>query len=330
MMIDYPVTRLDWRQRDPVVPWVPGSFQEPIATEFLSILGAKTPTQANKKLFATNNRNTAAPAVTLNQNLWCKDLIDLSPISVINNSQPATDRFPVILVHQQFVYCAAHVRGSGPYVFMAQDGTFETRTVLQWWAFPTITVDTQDVTRDASIGILSAPITTITPASILAPNIIPKYPPGTLKTGTYGSMQLDYLPLFRRKARRADTVEEALIDVVAVTLSSYRDPTNDLRAYVADAYSYPQESSQIDAPQKAEWYEGNAIGGDSGSPVFYSLNGKMILWGAHYTSQGMPAIDASYDGLLYGMRQLATAHGLTDAATITPNTQDLSAYFSYA
>lgn len=335
MRADYPLTRLSWTYAAPVVPWKVGSLQEKIAAEMDVMLnGIGAYSDASAALFSSNNRDTSTPNVSYNSGLWCAGLIDLSPISVITYGR-SDDRFPVILVHEHFVYAAAHIRGSGPYVFKREDGGYETRTVLGWFAFPTLSFPPSSiVTRDASIGLLSAPITTIEPAKLLPDYWATYFPPPTKAVGETGfsRVPMHYLPALCRRARTSSGGDFARIMVIAAT-ESYdhnRDYRDIAEVSPVTAYMYSGEGLTVAAhSQHVGWYD-TVIGGDSGSPFFYPYNGKMLLLGAHYTAGGGPGIAQSYGGLEGGMNSLATTHGIPGAGEFSLNKIDLSGFTSYA
>lgn len=338
MRINYPTTLLGVAYDPPVVPWKTGSLQAQIAAEMSAMLAGNSRSDASTRLFAANNRDTAAPAVEFNSSLWCANRIDLSPISVITSGETTTDRFPVILVHERFVYAAAHVRANGPYVFKRPDGGYEIRTVLGWFAFPTLSIPTlgggtSTLARDASIGLLSAPITTIEPAKLLPANWPNYFPPVTkpLDGSSLAYVPLHYLPALCRRARKNSGEDFARIAVCAMQRSSEfeRDYRDFPEVSPVTSYFYGAEFSTVaaHADYSNEW--DTPIGGDSGSPFFYPINGKMLLIGALHTAYAGPCVAQSYEGLEAGMNSLATTHGVPGAGSLSLAKLDLSGYTTY-
>lgn len=338
MRLEYPSTRLGWKFDPPNVPWKVGSLQEKIDSEMRAMMSGQIRTDATTRLFANNNRSTTSPDAAYSADLWCAGKIDLSPISVINAGQPTTDRFPVILVHERFVYAAAHVRGNGPYVFKRPDGGYEIRTVLGWFAFPTLTYDggifgPGSLGRDASIGLLSEPITTIEPAKLLPADWPNYFPPITKPLGitSWSEVPLHYLPALCRRARKNSGEDFARIAVCAIQASSEYE--RDYRTFPSvdpvTSYFYGAESSTVASHgnYQAEW--DTPIGGDSGSPFFYPFDGKMLLVGALYTAGGGPNVWQSYEGLEQGMNALATTHGVPGAGSLSLSKLNLSQFSTY-
>ena len=310
-----------------------------------ALMNGVTPSDDNTWLFSTNNRDSGNPNAVLSDALWCAGKVDLSPISVVTAGQTTSDQFPVILVHKHFVYSALHTRGNGPYVFKRPDGGYETRTVISWWAYPTISRTYLDFSgqpktdthyRDAAIGLLSAPIDTIQPVLVLpfdwyrwfAPENKPDAWPPESENGF--EVPLYYLPTLYRKARKADGTQRARLTVgnmnKAMQVSSeYFDEGSIWEP--AQPHTYSGESLAM-GPEVG-WSD-QAIGGDSGSPMMWPWdNGRMILLATHYSAGDGPGIAESLPVLEVKMNALATSHGIAGAGSLALHKVDLSAFAPY-
>lgn len=307
-----------------------------IRTEMDAMLAGKSYSEATARLFETNNRDTTTPNVTYNPDLWCEGKIDLSPISVIRDGQPA-DNFPVILVHERFVYAAKHIQAAGPYTFKRPDGGYETRTVLRWTdKFPEYTyTGVGDIivtrSRDAAIGILSTPITTIEPAKLLPANFESYFLPGpaaNYQLNGQRGIPTYYLPMLSRRARKTNGESFARIIVEA---GDFYNITQDLRTVNAGlaglSYVYPGEECIIQAAAGYESWHNEAIGGDSGSPHFWPWDGKMLLIGTLFSANAGPSLAYSYEQLEIGMNEIAAAEGVS--GTFALSKLDLSSFYVY-
>ena len=319
-----------------------GSFPEVIDFEMRAMLQGKTPGDGTQALFSSTNRNYLNPQIEYNPALWCAGAVDLSPISV-TKSGTTYDRFPVTLVHESFVYAAAHIRSNGPYTFKRPDGGYETRSVVAWFAYPTITyagTPPTTGTRDAAIGILSAPITTIQPAMVLPQDWYDYFPakvkppyneqffPGAVTVNT------KYIQALSRRARKADGSDFARITVVEAyfTALNYDDMAHDTTGITpVTPYPYPVDTMLVSAhTNDAGVWGDTVIGGDSGSPIFWVFNGRMVLLAAHYTAGGGPAVSESLPALELKMNELATTYSLPGAGSLELHKVDLSSYRNFA
>lgn len=345
MILDYPFLAFGRAVDPPNLAWMEaGRLPTRLRQIADSLMANVSPLDANTWLFDSNNRSTSSPDVQWNPALWCLGKVDITPISVIRNA--GDDRFPVILVHKNFVYSAAHTRGSGPFVFKRPDGGYETRTVVQWWSYPTITkpgsgpplnFPEQSHYRDAAIGLLSAPIESITPALVLPEDWHEYFPPMPKRDSwpaEYNNgydVPTYYIPALYRKARKADGTDRARMTIGKVTSTTQNgsDYMEDGTVW-SPVYPYVYSGEAFSMQPEINWSD-TAIGGDSGSPMLWAYEGgRLILLCTHYSSGSGPGVHESLERLEAGMNSLATTYGIPGAGSLALHRADFSAFNKYA
>lgn len=270
--------------------YVAGSLGKHVRDAIAAMVSGKTPGAATQSVLTSSSGGWEAPNYVRNASLFT-GVLDLSAISVYTEAN-GNNRYPMVLVTQR------HVIGghAGTYpgkrvVFKAVGGTHEVRTVLAQ-------VRVNKTQGEDYVGILSAPIVTITPMKLMPATWQAKWP--SYNTDKHS------LPVLNKGWTAGDRIR--IIENWGFS------------GAVADFLYLRPASTEF-----AGW-SSNIIGGDSNGPVFVPINGAPVLLhcmnfaggGAHY-SMYLPAIKAAMDSL-------STAHG---QAIESLGAADLSGFTSW-
>ena len=233
-----------------------GSLARHITDNIDAYLSGKTP-GASQYTFAGETYSATAPVGTRNADIF-SGALDLSAFSFTISGRGS--QFPVHLISDRHFICAAHVLpGVGAtIVWLANDNTFKTATVSS-----TKQIASSD---DTAVGYLSAPITGITPLSVLPATWQTKLP--AIPVANYGQITMPVL---------LDLWDDATNRRKLVVGQNTRRPTGYPTTRVdtaPDGYASPSTYASWSALIR---------GGDSGSPCFVPINDgtlKTVLVGS--------------------------------------------------
>lgn len=222
-----------------------GSLARHITDNIDAYLSGKSP-GASQYTFTGESYSATAPAGTRNTGIF-SGALDLSAFSFTISGRGS--QFPVHLISDRHFICAAHVLpGVGAtIVWLANDNTFKTATISS----------TKQITSadDLAIGYLSAPITGITPVSVLPANWQTKLP--AIPVANYGQITVPVL---------LDLWDDATNRRKLVVGKNTRRPVGyptTLIDTAPDGYTSPSAYASWSALLR---------GGDSGSPCFVPIN----------------------------------------------------------
>jgi hypothetical protein len=186
-------------------------------------------------------------------------VVDLGPFSFLGQGAPAT------LISPRYILMANHWQAYGTIGFLSMDNVLQTATVLRVQPVPGVS--------DGAIGYLSAPITNVTPASILAARIpflsrVTILPPDSLtKTETFETNLGKYS-------------HGSL--VFTITVRSLVPSEEWIRKVGSNGLICDADGVVIYSGRALNGWQSTGLGGDSGSPLFAKLAGKTVLLSQYY------------------------------------------------
>ena len=230
-----------------------------------------------------SSRNDSTLTYVRNPCCWVNP-IDISCIQIHGGTNGC-------LISPRHVMFANHYGITNPCAFVDMQGNVCSRNVIGWQ---------QVSTSDCLVGILDSDVSSnITFAPVLSgwPGMPAALPiPGPTDPTTW------YVPVFA-----SNQFKQALIyDVFQDVLTPSIDPD-----IAQIQYQIPQE------PQRKLFYTG-LIGGDSGSPSFFIMNGKLILltcW--HWGSGAGPSYRDLFDMINVTMHNLSISVGASTNYQLT-------------
>jgi len=199
-----------------------------------------------KPIYSSQDHTT--PAYVRNASCWAADYVSqLTAISPWNSD--ASFQKAGVLVSPRHVLFATHYLPAvdSTIRFVKADNTVVTRTITD---LETLTVvDAPNLYPDITVGLLDSDVGSgINFAKVLTVSFTDKLPP----------LNTNFLPCARTDQ------EEKLLICNLVNLPTATSPTQ-----------FCSMLQPADIP-RLEFYE-NMVGGDSGSPVFFFINGEMVL-----------------------------------------------------
>jgi len=288
-----------------------GSLGEHVTNAINALISGKTPGKATQQFASANNFNLTTPAVTRNASLFTSayDATAISVMRVDISGNNLGSAFPVLLISPRHVIAASHILGGkGKVVWLDSTGVYHTANIISI---------SQDTVNDIGVGYLDTAITGITPFSFLPLNWLNYL--GSLNYPVGFSASLMHLPCLSR-LQHPDDSDSYLSAMCVYELTSFYSSTGQS--------TQVRSGSHVSAAYQP-WADGTigVRGGDSGSPIMFPINGKLVLISAHYTAGG--GANWAYYSTWIGaqMNGLATAAG--DATAYAMLRADLSAFTQY-
>lgn len=285
-----------------------GSLSAHVATAIDMAISGKQAGIATQNIFNGANYSTTSPSGTRNPGLF--SALDFSASSFAVSSRNGSAAFPVHLISSRHIIFATHI---GPGVgntitWLGADNMFRSAALGSIAAINGPT--------DVSIGYLSAPITGISPYKVF-PSTYRSQLPLVVTTAISSAIKVPVLSLLWDGATNQTRV--CIIPYMrGGGFSGSSAFWTDVEGYASGSY--------------APWSSAIA-GGDSGSGIFFPLNGAPILVAAFYAvtfSSGIAAMYSDYISTINAaMNTLATAAGDPAAGTYALSHPDLSGFTSY-
>lgn len=296
-----------------------GSLGHHITQTILDMVDGVPANDTTKNLFVSNNYSLTSPAAVRNPDVFTGD-IDLSAISIINGTSSGGYVHQGMLISPRHIITATHFQTGNVVVFMRPDGSFVTANVVSRSNHVGGALTYNGIT-DVTVAYLDTEITGITPFKLL-PSDWRDYLPTGYREAAYGSA--DYktvkLPCLTKTAHKASGASGDQISINEVV--ELNDTEYGLSALTqTHGYYTVLDSSR---------FYSKIVGGDSGSPNFFLINGeKVLLMSYHTAGAGRHYGDLATE-INTAMNALATAAGDPAAGTYAVNTVDLSGFTSYA
>ncbi len=262
-----------------------------------------------QNLWATNNYDTASPAVTRNSSFFGVVLANIAAIGAMNESPDDVRTHPPLLLTPRHIIGANHWQTGGGngnvgkrVVFLDTAGTIQTRTIVAEWSDPE--------NDDHWIGLLSSTITTCPPLQIM---------PGGWKSyiksldSSVGN-STGTIPVMCKVVHRPDG---ALDDRVAIlemqlVLSESNDFVTVFNPTTSTRYSW----------------SGPIVGGDSGGAIMAVINNALVLLASFWVASGGYSLEKDSAEMESAMRALASGYD-GDNTAYAFTRADLSSFATY-
>jgi hypothetical protein len=260
------------------------------------------------------NYDVNAIAADINPNFFGKDILNISAVGIVNtHGSTVFNEHPGLLITPRHIFGANHYQtGNGvigsKIVFMANDGSFQVRTLIDKWS---------DSGRDHWLGYLDAPVTGIPVLKIMP-------------TG------------WRTYFKSLDTSLGPYKGIVAVisktthlangTGNSDRWAVNDYQQYIINFSGSVWDFTSCDTSTSSPRSTWNSLisGGDSGGGVFLLVQNSLVLISAYVFPGGGYSIEQNSSRLESQMLLLSTNNGGSTAAVDNTFTRaDLSSFTTY-
>jgi hypothetical protein len=235
--------------------WVTLTAAKHIDTTLSGYVSGKTAGSTTQTVFSSVTvAGTTGTNVTRNSNLFTGSL-DLTAISVSTDNS-GTNQYPVILISPSIIMTGhIGIPVNGVVVFKNNSGVYESRTVTSVRALSSNNGQTQA----NFVGLLSAPITTITPMAFL---------PSTYATQLPCFANGYPLPLLNKGYTAGDFIRVLTTNIVKQTSGVSWLYVRQATDAVYSTWSTP------------------VISGDSNGPIFVPINGVPALLGCMNTTYG--------------------------------------------
>lgn len=223
--------------------YVVGSLGKHVRDSIATMVSGKTPSATTQNVLTSSSGGWAAPNHVRNPSLFTGAL-DLTAISVYTE-QNDCNRYPMVLIASNYVL-AGHA-GTYPgkkVVFKNSVGNYEVRTVIAQ-------VEVNKTFGDDFVGVLDAPINTITPMALMPASWNSYWP-------SYNKHRI-FLPVLNKGWTAGDKIR---------ILENYgiANTTPDLKFLQLRPNT-----------QEFTGWTSDIIGGDSNGPVFIPVNGAPVL-----------------------------------------------------
>jgi hypothetical protein len=286
------------------ISYTPGSLAAHITSQILGLVAGKSPSSSTKDMFSAANYSYAALSATPNPSVFCT-----YTSAALSFTRDGTNwQYPIELISPLHCLCSSHASTwpGAVVVFRTTSGSFESRII----------VSRVIVHGDATVVQLNAPITTITPFATL-----PADWQSYLPCLTYGTNH--GTPMLARDGndyQGARNQWEVRWCVAATSL----DMPSGLAGGIWNENSFTNRR-HISPSDIVDGWGGDVIGGDSGSPSFFPINGELVLVGGQGGDSIGPFFPALRELINTAMNTLAgTAQG-----TYVMRTVDLSGFTNF-
>jgi hypothetical protein len=263
------------------------------------------------------NYNVNAMAAAINPNFFGKDILNISAVGIANThgntgdiNPPVYNEHPGLLITPRHIFGANHYQtGSGAIgskvVFMANDGSFQVRTLIDKWS---------DSADDHFIGYLDAPVTGIPVLKIMPTGWMTYLKSFDISLGLYTGR----VPVICKTTHLADG-----------TGTSDRWAINEYQNYQVDKFGDFISSYKSTSNPRSTW-SSLVSSGDSGGGVFTLLQNSLVLLNAYWYSSGGYSVEQDSSRLESQMLLLSTNNGGSTAAVDNTFTRaDLSSFTTY-
>jgi len=247
--------------------YVAGTLGASCLAEMETLINGLTQSNAIQQYLTANNADVDAPDVTINPSVFTGSL-DFAATSVMSSTE-VDDRYPLALVAGRFGLIAKHVRGGigREFVFRRTDGTYQKVATQAYTDIPD---------KDLSIIYLDAAVTGVPFYKTMPLDWQHTYMPSLVNANSAGHIGI--IPTLRKAMHSSvDNIWGSyfLINRASAVWIGTGETITNVRVGSEQTGDIPEE-----------WGEGNAIGGDSGSPSFFLINGELILITSQYNQTG--------------------------------------------
>ena len=305
--------------------YLPGTLGAHVTDAINGMISGKTPGNATKNLFTTNNYNLSDPVVVRNTDVFTASL-DLSAISVMNErSGVGAYVHPAMLISPRHIIGAKHFPPGQIVVFMGSDGVMQTANVVSRQNHVGGVIRYSG-TSDVQVAYLDREINGIAPFKFLPADWADYLPTGKREAAyaspNYKQIKLPALTKTAHNAMGGSADQISITEVIELD-----DTDHTLSAMLNIGY--------LETVLPTRTWNSPTVGGDSGGPVFIPINDQLVIlmcwW---HAGDGTNLADVtSY--ITTAMNELSAAYvlgGGTDAASgsYAVQTVDISGFTSYA
>ncbi len=257
--ISVPVSHTLSGTTDVFTDFTTGTFGEYITDQIESLIASLTSENVANKILEFSAKNDTTHVYTRNSNCWASS-IDLTPIIITSSSG---NRNGCLISPRHIIFCDHYQYNVGDTIYFVS-GTNE--TVSRTLASKTSITNTQRSYPDITIGLLNEDVpASIGFAKVLPANWLSSYCPNSDFLGTDNIYAVGLLPMIMSNKEKK----------LYINTLQYMQLADMFPKIVGSGLLYDRYSD-LPFPQRA-FLDYTVVGGDSGSPVFFVIDNKMVL-----------------------------------------------------
>ena len=278
-----------------VSSYASGSLANHTTTVIDGLIAGNTAGSATQDVFTSYTYDLNFPAGVRNSGNFAY-AFDFTPTSFFRNS--GNPSFPATLISPRHLVSANHVQaGIGAKIIWEKGGSFYSANVIGY----------AGLGWDIGISYLDAPVSAITPAYFLPDNYA-SYLPSTKNVPPVNNLELAafmYQPNAGMSGSQQTIINTGSSHIRVVSLGAISTPLSGLYANVM----------QSEKQNRAAWTH-VIYGGDSGSPVYIPIHGKLALVTSLFSLGGGPDYVANRLRIEGAMNELSSLYNSGGGAVV--------------